>query len=157
MATINFKSVGTTRQERIATTLSSSLVPIGISTPLQLGDTDLFKMNTSLAATVNDNLRNLILTNWGERLLQFDFGGNLRSILADMSSQDDFDSRAVVNIKGAVTKWMPFVSLQSFESKIDHAENANANGLSVINITITYNVPSLQIFNRNLQIQLYVM
>jgi len=122
-----------------------------------LGDTDLFKMNTSLAATVNDNLRNLILTNWGERLLQFDFGGNLRSILADMSSQDDFDSRAVVNIKGAVTKWMPFVSLQSFESKIDHAENANANGLSVINITITYNVPSLQIFNRNLQIQLYVM
>lgn len=158
MSTINFRSVGTTRQNRVESALSSSLVPIGIKTPLRLGeDGNIFAMHTSLSDQINDNLRNLIMTNWGERLTLYDFGANLRSMLSEMVSQDDFDAQAVVNIKGAVEKWMPYVTLETFDSRVDRTTNSNSNGLAAVRIMITYNVPSLKVYHRNLEILLYAM
>lgn len=158
MAVISFKSVGKTRQQRIETVLSSSVVPIGIATPLQLGeDGNIFKMHGNIGDQINDNLRNLLLTNRGERLTLYDYGASLRSILSEMSSSDDFDTAAVISIKSAVDRYMPFVSLETFESNVDHVMNSSSNGLSVIKLTITYNVPTLKIFKKGLEVLLYAM
>lgn len=155
MAKINFKSVGQTAQSVLSSSLSPSLVPIGIKTPLRLGGTDgLLVMNYNLADQLADNLRNLLLTNWGERLGQYFFGANLKPLTTEFVSQDNFDSEAVVRIKGAVTEWMPYVDLIDFVSEVDRTENYSTG---IIKVTITYNIPALNVSNKKLQIVLYVM
>lgn len=155
--TISFKSVGKTREERVASALNNSPTPIGIVTPLRFGTDNFFAMHFSLADTVDDNLRNLILTNWGERLGLYDFGANLRQLLSDFVSQDDFDSQAVERISGAVSKWMPYISLETFDSKVDRNAGSSAGGTAVIVLTIGYSVPALQVESRALEVTLYVM
>ena len=154
---ISFKSVGKTREQRIANALNNSPTPIGIVTPLRFGQNTLFAMHYSLADSVNDNLRNLILTNWGERLGLYDFGANLRPLLSDYVSQDDFDAKAVERISGAVAKWMPYVSLETFESVVDRQANASSQGTAVIKLMIVYSIPALQVLRRGLEVTLYVM
>ncbi len=158
MGQINFKSVGQTRQQRTTNALSSSLKPIGFLTPLQPGnDGNIFKMSTSIVDQIADNLKNLILTNWGERVIHYDFGANLRPLLTELVSLDDFDGEAVTRIKGAVDRWMPFISLENFDSSFDKTTNASANGLAVIKLTITYSIPTLKVKNRALEVSLYAM
>jgi phage baseplate assembly protein W len=152
---ISFKSVGKTREERIAQQLIQSPSPIGIRTPLRPGqDGAIFGMTFSLADQVHDNLRNLIMTNWGERLGLYDFGANLRPLVTELVSADDFDAQAIDRISGAVQRWMPFVSLETFESSIDRVSNKNTG---IIKITITYNIPALNVFQKTLEVVLYVI
>lgn len=155
MATISFKSVGKTRQKEREISTPTSRIPIGIRTPLQLGGSDgLLLMNYSLENQISDNLRNLILTNWGERVCQYDFGADLRPLTANFSSQEDFDSEAVGRIKDAVARWMPFVDLVDFISEVDRTQNKST---AIIKITITYNIPATGAEGKKLQVTLYVM
>lgn len=158
MGLINFKSVGTTKQNQIANELVKTPTPIGIRTPLRLSENNgLFVMNYSLADQIHDNLRNLILTNWGERLGLYDFGANLKPLLSEFTNQEGFDAEAVSRINTAVTKFMPYISLENFLSTVDRKANASSSGTAVINIIITYNIPTLKIQQRALELTLYVM
>jgi phage baseplate assembly protein W len=157
MAIINFKSVGKTREQKKTNELKKAAIPIGIATPLRPGSDDLFAMHYNLADQVADNLRNLILTNWGERVGLYNFGGNLRPILSDFVSQDDFDAKATERILSAVNKWMPYVVLETFESSIDRVQNNSSNGTAVVKMTIVYSVPSLQVTRRALEVTMYAM
>jgi phage baseplate assembly protein W len=103
---------------------------------------------------LSDNLRNLILTNWGERLGNYGFGANLRPLMSDLVSLDDFDTQAIGRIKAAVSRWMPYIDLQDFTSSIDRTQNKNT---AVVQLTITYNVPSLKIKDKKLQVALYAI
>jgi len=156
MAVYSFKNVGKTRQAQEAEILESSKIPFGIKTPLELGNSSegILSMNYSLSDQFADNLRNLILTNWGERLGQYDFGANLKPLTAEFVSQEDFDNEAIIRIKSAVEKWMPHVTLNTFESVIDRTENKSTG---VVKLNITYRIPSLEDNDRALQIILYVM
>lgn len=103
---------------------------------------------------MHDNFRNLVLTNWGERLGLYDFGANLRPLTTELVSSDDFDAQAIERIAGAVQRWMPFITLETFESKIDRLNNRNT---AVIKITIIYNIPSLSVFQKALEVTLYAI
>jgi phage baseplate assembly protein W len=157
MSKISFKSVGVSAQAaavQIASTQSSP-TPIGIKTPLQLGGSDgIFVMNYDLADQLADNLRNLLLTNWGERVGQYFLGANLRPLTTEFVSQDSFDNEAVVRIKNAVGTWMPYVNLIDFISEVDRTQN---NSTGVIKVTITYSVQALKIENKKIQIFLYIL
>jgi len=150
----SFKSVGTTQVQQTADTLAQTPMPVGIKTPLALGTDDLLAMNTDVATQMGDNLRNLILTNWGERLGFYAFGANLRPLMSDMSSQDDFDSKAIVQIKNTVQTWMPYIDLQSFDTSFDNVQNKNT---AIVHLTITYDIPSLKVYGKSLQVTLYAM
>lgn len=155
MKVYNFKSVGQTQEQNKAEKLAQAPTPIGIKTPLQFGTTEgIFAMHFSLADQVHDNLKNLILTNWGERLGQYDFGANLRELTTELVSQDDFDTQAITRIKNAVGRWMSFVDLENFISEIDRTENQHT---AIIKLTITYNVPALNVKGRKLQVVLYAI
>lgn len=155
MATINFKSVGQTAQKIKENTTESAPIPIGIKTPLQLSYSDgLFVMNYDLAEQLADNLRNLLQTNWGERLGQYFFGANLKPLTTEFSTQENFDAEAVIRIKSAVTTWMPYLDLVDFISEIDRLENKSTG---IVKINISYNIPSLKVTNRKIQIVLYVI
>lgn len=155
MATINFKSVGVSSTTSQQNAVSITPTPIGIKTPLQLGYEDgLLVMHYDLADQLADNLRNLLQTNWGERLGQYFFGANLKPLTTEFTSQETFDSEAVVRIKNAVTTWMPFIDLIDFISEIDRNENKNT---AIIRVNIGYNIPALNVIDRKIQIVLYVI
>jgi len=160
MATIDFRSVGRTRQQRRERAENETVVqvPVSIATPLRYGDDgNFFAVHYDLQSAIADNMKNLIQTNWGERVGLYDFGANLRPLLSEFVSLDDFDAKAVERISGAVSKWMPYVSLETFESKIDHVANSSANGLAVVVLTVTYSIPALQVLSKKLEITMYVM
>lgn len=157
MATISFKSVGQTAKKRIETAVTGSLLPIGLITPLRYGKNSegIFAMHTDVSKQIADNLRNLILTNHGERLVRYDYGANLQPLLFEVvSSQPDFDDEATVRIKNAVSKFMPFVQLDTFESNIINHDNLHTGK---VQIRITYNVPELDIFDDEIQVTLFIV
>lgn len=158
MGTFNFKSSGKTQEQKLVEELESTKTPIGIKTPLRLDEgegTEIFVTYDNLTETVHDNLRNLLLTNWGEHLGMYDLGANLRNLMTELVSQDDFDGMAIDQISSAVSRWMPYVSLENYESSIDKSDN-NKN-LSRTNIRITYSVPTLGVSNKLLEINLYAL
>lgn len=153
MGSYNFKSVGK-KSSTPSTTPTVTPLPIGIKTPLQLSDNNIFAMHYNLSDQVHDNLRNLLLTNWGERLGFYYFGANLRELTSEISNIDAFDSAAIDRIRNAVSTWMPFVVLKDFTSTVDNSNNLNTG---IVKITVTYSVSQLNVENRALQISLYVI
>lgn len=159
MTVYSFKSSGTRIQPSSSTQASaSSPLPIGIKTPIQLGESGegIFVMTYDLVDQVADNLRNLVQTNWGERLAFYDYGANLGPITTELVSQDDFDAEAISRINSAVAKWMPYVELVTFESKINHDENSG-RGPASIDIKISYNIPSVQTTGKEVVVTLYAV
>lgn len=156
MAIISFKSVGKTTRTVQAETLDSSPIPIGIQTPVRSGiiQTDgIFAMHYEISDQIKDNLRNLIETNHGERVGLYDFGANLRELSMELTSREDFESEAMVRIKLAVEKWMPYVTLSGFELTNDFEER---NKVGAIRMAISYDLPLLKINNQAIDVILYV-
>jgi phage baseplate assembly protein W len=155
MATLSFKSVGRTVQSLQEETVVAKSLPIGIKTPLQLGDIDgPFAMHYSLEDQLADNLRNLLQTNFGERVGLYDYGANLKPLTVNFSSQDSFDSEALIRISSAISRWMPFIEPLDYVSEVDRSQKLNT---ALIRITISYNIPSLNLEQRKIQIVLYVI
>ena len=152
----DFKSVGKQDAEvqEQRTYWYESTKPIGIKTPLSLGDgTDgLLSMHKNLADQIHDNFRNLILCNHGERLGLYDFGANL-SELAHELGNDGIDDEAVARISKATAKYAPYISLQTFESFVDHRDNEH---VAKVGIRIRYDIPRLQVKDKALEVILYV-
>ena len=149
----SFKSVGTTKRKAETVTPVRQKPPIGIKTPIRLSpENGLFEMHTDLTKQVSDNLRNLLLTNHGERLGFYSFGANLGELVFDLG-QEQADAEAQVRIKSAVEKFMPYVSLQEFQVFIDRFDNKE---VAKIGIKVTYLVPKLDSALRSLEVMLYV-
>lgn len=155
---VTFKNVGVREYAVNQTTavVSQSIIPIGIKTPVVFGQRDegLFAMNTTLSDQIQDNLKNLLLTNHGERLAMYYYGGNLKPLATEYSSIDNFDEEAMVRINTAVTKYMPFVELQNFRSEVV-LENNRYTG--VIKLYVQYGVPKGNIPTRTLEVTIYAI
>jgi len=152
----SFKSVGTKKADAVANAQPVTAPPIGIVTPLALGTDDLLKTNTDLGAQLADNLRNLLMTNWGERLGFYDYGANLRPLMVNLVSEDDFDSQAIDRIKAAAQRWMPYVDLVDFISEVART-GGTAGSISAVNVVITYNIPSLKLTGKKLRVTLFAI
>jgi len=99
-------------------------IPFGMSYPLTLGtDTKTFGQIMEYGTTVKNNLRNLLLTQKGEKDMDQDFGTNLHGILFEYQVGDS-ELEAAINdtINQAVEKYMPGVIVNSLvvEPKDNH-------------------------------------
>lgn len=130
--------------------------PIGIKTPMSLdfANSDVFEMNFTFSDQVKDNVRNLLLTNHGERLALTNFGANLRPLLTEFSNKEDFDSEAMIRINTAVQDWMPFVNLLGFESVPDYQNNQFTGRIKIL---VEYSVPTLRVEKDLLEMTLFVI
>jgi len=157
MAKLKFVDVGIleTVRDSYDAVKTVSQVPFGIKTPLELSyDSNLFTTNESLKSQIADNLRNLIATNYGERLGIVDFGANILPLASEFSNKDDFDSEAMARIKTAVKKWMPYVELTAYESKPNYEQNRY---IGIIDLFIVYSVPAANITEDMVQVEIRVM
>ena len=94
--------------------------PIGIKTPLEKGSLKgetLFKMHFNIVDQIKDNLKNLIMTQKGERLGFPDYGTSLRTIYSNTSlTEDQIAGLASEEIKLVVNKYLPNITLSEFYS-----------------------------------------
>lgn len=151
--TVSFKSVGLQTTDRQFIPLENE-TPIGIKTPVELGSSadGIFKMHISLTDQIQDNLRNLLLTNRGERLAFYDFGASLKELSLELAAED-FENEAMSRIKRTVTKYMPYVDLQSFEYTIDRNQNESTGK---VKMRIVYAVPTIGVQQKGLELMFYV-
>ena len=150
--TYSFKSVGDLTTNVIEERYSALPTPVGIKTPLELGNgTNIYKMHYSLQDQIKDNLRNLVLTNNGERLARPDFGANLLEMSLELGSEDA-DQKAMIRIKDAVGKYLPFVQLVGFATEVDHFDNKE---VAKVDIFLTYTIPRISTKQHGLKVTLY--
>lgn len=155
MASISFKDVGIKGfKSDDVLRKNRTIVPIGIKTPIDFdySGNGLLQMHTEIKDQIADNLRNLILTNWGDRLGNYFFGANLKPLMTDFSHKDDFDNEAMVRINTAITKWMPFVTPVAYESFFD---NQNNTSTAINKLILVYSVPNLQLIEQRIEISLF--
>jgi phage baseplate assembly protein W len=154
MAKYDFKSVGENYQSRTQQRLQRVQdPPIGIKTPIELGDSNdgLLKMHRSLDKTIEDNFRSLLLTNWGERLMDYRFGANLKELTFELGDED-FDNEAISRVSQAVARYLSFIQLQTFEP---FNEISQENSLAKVGIRITYSIPQIDNKERKIEVILY--
>jgi len=144
--TYDFSSVGDTlptlrsHEKAAAETITVNFNP---RTPLQLSNnkSELFVMNTDLASAVSDNMKNLLLTNRGERVMQPDFGANLKAILSEFGTTG-FESEVMRRIKTSVSKYFSYVTLLNMT--LEKVETPPEQGLVVVNVGISYSITNTQ-------------
>lgn len=158
MTAISFKSVGETTAEKNQRRAleNTERLPLGIMTPVRSGDDSegIFKMHRNVEDLVHDNFRNLLLTNHGDRVILYDFGANLQPLTFELTSPENFDTEAMMRIKRATEKYMPFITLVEFESNSRFLQGPQSTGR--VDITITYDVPRLNISNKRIIVAFYV-
>ena len=160
MSSFKFKSAGTkvTAREVSTDQITKKRVDIGIKTPLANNqDRQIFDMHTEIDAQLKDNLRNLIMTNAGERLGLYNFGADLSTLLFDLTSSESVESEIIDRIAKAVDNFMPGIEIQEVLSvELDRAEKdeVNRKGMAKVRLRIIYNVPSARIQNQALDVTL---
>ena len=149
----SFKSVGLSKRKTDKIVERALRPVVGIKTPITLSSSDgIFSMHRDIADQISDNLKNLILTNHGERLGFYDFGANIKPLVFNLGS-DDADLVAIERIGIAVGKYMPFVTLDNFQVYVDRFDNKE---VAKVGIVITYLIPAIDKLVRKLEVMLYV-
>jgi phage baseplate assembly protein W len=95
-------------------------VAIGITLPIQRGNTGYFQQSFQTSEQVKSNIRNLMLTVPGERLMQPDFGTRLWNLLFSQNTElleSDIESA----IQTALSTWMPYVRIEQIDITRDNS------------------------------------
>ena len=152
--TYSFKSVGQLNnqfeEQQLATVRQT---PVGIITPISFANSGgtLFSMNFSVIDQIRDNLKNLLLTDAGGRLMLNDFGCSLGTLVFE-ATNEDVTTAAISRISRSVGKYMPFVELQDFETRTEPSGNDSTIALVV---RVTYSVPSIGATNQAVEAVIY--
>ena len=87
---------------------------INFKTPFKKSTHGGFVMNDITVDAVADDIKNLLKTNFGERLIHYDMGANLRGLIFE-NKGEDLKQKISDSIVSAVEKWLPFVTLSKIE------------------------------------------
>jgi phage baseplate assembly protein W len=96
---------------------------VGLSFPLK-GDSfnDFALTKTSIEQSVH-NLRNLLLTQVGERVSQPEFGSRVREICFEQID-DELPIKIETEIKRAVAQWLSYITINSVETLTEDGDRS---------------------------------
>jgi phage baseplate assembly protein W len=110
---------------------------IGLSLPLQMG-TNTFNQTYNNLEQLKSNVKNLLLTNKGERLAQPLFGTNLRELLFEQND-GDIKSKIYDSIESAIEFWLPQLEINSIDiESTDRMKDEYGLNVSIV-FTAKYN------------------
>ena len=75
------------------------------------------------------NIKNLLLTAKGERVMQPDFGSRLRELLFEQYTED-LSSRIQSEIQEAISTWLPYINISNVNI-IQSDEDPNTTNVSI--------------------------
>jgi len=101
-----------------------------------------FSLITEYRDEIQQNLKNLLLTAPGERMMNPDFGVGLRHFLFEPRKHSITGIRQ--RLESQVRKYMPF--LRNLKVLFDHgADQEFIDGSNILSVTIVYDVPDLNL------------
>lgn len=86
---------------------------ISITFPFALatGSVGFLESSDRIGEAIRSNVQSLLLTNWGERVMHFDFGCNFREFLFEQQA-GSLKVAIAGRVQSQLAKWMPFLTLQ---------------------------------------------
>ena len=102
---------------------------VGLSLPLKNGDGGFFEQNLTTFEQARSNLKNLLLTKKGERVLQPNFGSGLQDLLFE-PIDDEFEGKLVDTVTEAVQTWLPYINIEDIDVNMND-ENKDNNRVGV--------------------------
>ena len=113
---------------------------LNIKFPLQKGTKGAFETNNTTLDAITSDLKILLLTNYGERPCQYDFGANLRGLIFEVEG-DQLTTAIKDRIQAAIDKWMPFVLIKDITVETS-ATNLNIK-TNEMKLTIEFGVGNI--------------
>lgn len=111
--------------------------------PLTKDPSDGYALNKDYSEMIIQNLKMLLLTAPGERMMEPSFGVGLRNYLFENNASSTYDT-IEVKIKEQVAFYMPFVEVDSIDfNPMYVASGTNENGLS---LKMRFRIVPLDIF-----------
>jgi|TARA_B110000977_G_C10607364_1_gene310738 phage baseplate assembly protein W len=98
---------------------------------LPANGSELFTATYTSYEAAKTNLRNLLLTARGERVMQPEFGTGLHELLFEQMS-DDFEDRLVDTITESVNYWLPYINIDEINVELtDEMKDKNQVGMNI--------------------------
>ena len=97
---------------------------VGITLPIQRGADGYFAQSFRTFDQVRSNLKNLLLTKKGERILKPEFGSGLHDLLFQPATEK-FEEDLETTINEAVAKWLPYVIVEDINIDISKEQTDN--------------------------------
>jgi phage baseplate assembly protein W len=107
---------------------------IGITLPLQFGE-NTFEQSFLTKDQVKSNIKNLLLTKKGERIIQPEFGSGLQSLLFE-PNVDDLEGRIEDTINDSLEQWLPYVTAEEID--IESTDELRDN--NKLNVSIKFRI-----------------
>lgn len=117
-------------QKNIKDTESFNDYAVGITLPIQITNTA-FAQSFTTREQVSSNIKNLLLTKRGERILQPEFGSGLQELLFDFNN-DELPTKIEDTITEALEQWLPYVTIDSIDvEQTDYLKDRNRANVSI--------------------------
>ena len=97
---------------------------VGIEFPLDHSQEGFFRRTKTIRQQVKSNIRNLLLTEKGERIFQPQFGSGLHDLLFQPATEK-FEEDLETTINEAVAKWLPYVIVEDINIDISKEQTDN--------------------------------
>ena len=115
-------------------TKSFASYAIGITLPLTFGEST-FEQSFQTKDQIKSNIKNLLLTKRGERILQPEFGSGLQALLFE-PNVDDLEGRIEDTINDSLEQWLPYVTAEEID--IESTDELRDN--NKINVSIKFRI-----------------
>jgi phage baseplate assembly protein W len=116
----------------------------GITLPVQRGNTGYFNQAFSSFEQAKANLKNLLLTRKGERIMQPNFGTGLHELLFEPMT-DEFETKLQDTITKNVNYWLPYINIQEIDIEMTDAMKDSHTANMTIQFTVGNQIDTQQI------------
>ena len=123
---------------------------IGLELPLTHTQEGYFKRTKTALEQAKSNIRNLLLTNKGERLGNPTFGTNLLSLVFTQENTD-LEARVEEEIRASMAEFLPFINIVSIETNFSEENMSTA----IVSLRFTLNVDTTSEENLTLDFSNY--
>jgi phage baseplate assembly protein W len=116
----------------------------GITLPIKKGNTGYFEQAFTSFEQAKANLKNLLLTAKGERVMQPEFGTGLQSLLFE-PMDDTFEDRLQDVITQTVSYWLPYINIEEIDVEMTDAMKDNHTARMTIQFTVGNTIETQEI------------
>ena len=114
---------------------------VGLSFPLRSDNNNDFALTKNSLQQARHNLRNLLLTQVGERVGQLEFGSNLRALIFEPDDKN-LPIKIEEEVRRATSRWLPYINIQNVQTLSD---DGNKNKVFVqVSFSTTLNSDTYQ-------------
>ena len=110
--------------------------------PLQISEEDgHYALTKTLGENAKQNLKNLLLTNPGERVMLPEFGVGISTILFE-NRESSIEAVITDKIESQVARWLPFIKLNNVDYN-RFSPSYESQSKNMLEIKIFYTIPSI--------------